>query len=164
METIECVAYLLGKDFVVLFAIVVAVIASAAVAWVRYAFNEFGFYLSVAIIFLLLCYLAVSSGSSMANTYADALIGGGVGRPAYYELEPKADVNPKFRTDFVKVTDDDRVVMLKETDEMVHLYILKSDDLAGTQSTEPRHGQSLGIQKRYLSHCLVVSGRAVPSG
>ena len=86
LETIEFAAYLLGEDFVVLVAVAVALLSSGAVAWVRYSFSDFGFYLSVAIIFLLLSYFAVYGGSTMANSYANGVIRGDEGRLAYCQL------------------------------------------------------------------------------
>ena len=155
LETIEFSAFLLGDDAVVFAAIFVIVTFSAVVAWVRYVFGNFGFYLAVVILSLLLAYLAVLRGSAMANGYANELIVGDKGRRAYCRLKPEADISSEFRKSFVRVTKEHRVRKFKETQDMMYLFIVSAPD------EEPNDGQSLSIQKALLSHCRVVSGGSV---
>ena len=173
LETIEFAAYLLGEDFVVLVAVAVALLSSGAVAWVRYSFSDFGFYLSVAIIFLLLSYFAVYGGSTMANSYANGVIRGDEGRLC--QLAPKGMFTTNFRETFKLATQECRVRKIKETKEMMYLYVIPITPSEGQERPDkslcpdeqqptrqqreaPDHGTSLGIQKDHLTHCRIASG------
>lgn len=158
LETIEFVAFLLKDYYFVIASIVVAILSSAAVAYVRFSFGNFGFYLSVAIIFLLIAHLAVFGGSQMAHSYADDLIEGKRGRLVYCELKGDADFHEDFRNSFFRWTKDDRILKVKETETMIYLTIVAGRKPTNERDREPNHGQTLAIQKDALSICRVDSG------
>ena len=149
LETIEFVTYLLQDYGVVLGGVGIITLFSLAVSWARYGFGNFGFYLSVAVLFLVVSSLAVYSGTLKAKDDATKFVKGSHGRVTYCRLKSSADFSEAFRRSFERVTSAHRVVKVIETSTTMYLFVVPSE------LKEDYHGDSIGIQKADISHCRV---------
>ena len=156
LETIEFTTYLFQDYRVVIGAISVVVIFSLLAAWAGYSFENFGFYLSVAILFLLVSFISVYSGALLADNYATKIVQGTHGRPAYCLLKQGSDFPQDFRASFERVTNESRMVKIKETKTMLYVFVVPQADRRETSD----HGESLSIQKSDISHCRVGGTRS----
>lgn len=150
LETLEYVAYLFGRDDIALIAIAIAALASLIVAGARILLGDLWFYPVVLALFVLLAFVAAQGGAYKANSYADRLIRGEVGRPAYCAIRQDVDFPPRVKESFDDITKRGLVRMLHQTEEMVYLFVVPQDSGAS-------HGEHLAFQRDDLSHCRVFS-------
>lgn len=149
LETIEFVTYLLQDYGVVLGGIGIVTVFSLAVSWARYGFGNFGFYLAIAVLFLVVSSLAVYSGTLKAKDDAAEFVMGSHGRVTYCVLRSGADFSEEFKRSFKQVTLEHRMVKIIETSTTMYLFVVPSE------LKEDHHGDSIGIQKTDISHCRV---------
>ena len=150
LETIEFVTYLLQDYGVVLGGIGIVTLFSLAISWARYGFGNFGFYVSIAVLFLVVSSLAVYSGTLKAKDDAEKFVKGTHGRVAYCQLKSSADFSADFRHSFERVTREHRVIKVIETSTTIYLFVVPTN-----LNEENYHGDSIGIQKGDISHCRV---------
>ena len=87
-------------------------------------------------------------GLLLGNRYATEVVKGDGGRTAYCELR-KNKFSKRFEYLFRKVTNEDRVIKIKETEKMMYLFVVPQE------LEESDHGDSFGFHKSDISHCRV---------
>ncbi len=156
----EFTIFFLHQPYVVLLSIVVILAFSAAAAWARYSFENFGFYLLFGILLIVLVYFAGYAGVLAGNAYAESIIRGVGGKHAYCVLKRESGFDKEITDDFRKVTSEGRVRMITQTEQMIYLYIVTPPGSAEQQQlAEHRHGEHIAIPLDAISFCRV-SGAA----
>lgn len=134
-------------------------LSSGAVSVSRYFLGNPGFYISSALVFLIVCYGAVCLGRVKAAEHSELIIAGKSGRVTYCKLKDGfkgsdrdiAKFPEKFVQTFEKVTNENRVVKIIETTESIYLFFVpESGKIPKNYS-----GESINIQKTDLLYCRV---------
>ena len=155
------IGYLTAMDFtifmvrqppVLYYSIAAVVLFSAAAGAIRYVFDDFGFYVWFAILFLIVAFSAGYAGSLTGNKYANRIMtvddqGRRGGRLAYCVLKEKAEIPEEIKYEFQEMTTDERVRMIKQAEDRVFLYILPSP----APTEVPDHGDHITIPMEAIS-------------
>ena len=112
--------------------------------------NRFVFLLSVGLLFLIICYLAVWVGSSKAKTHSTLITNGKAGKVAYCRLRDDAGFEKAFKEAFEAWTKESKVRKVHETNFTVYLSVVLKDVPKGF------HGQSFAISKSDIAYCRVL--------
>ncbi|MDE0175518.1 MAG: hypothetical protein OYH76_18265 [Defluviicoccus sp.] len=158
LKMIASAGYLLQDYWVLFGSVVVVALFSLAVAASRYFFGSLGLYCAAALLFLIVCYIAVQIGNSKAFEHTKSIIAGETGRVAYCKLKDTVDSGnsnkgkyPKeFKQSFEKITDEGRMVKIIETKESIYLFPVPEEP------PEDYNGESINIQKSDLLYCRVM--------
>ena len=159
LETLEFTVYMLRQPIVLFSSIGVILAFAASAASISYSFENFGFYVSLAIVLLLFSYFAGYVGSLTGNAYANHIINDKGGRHAYCVLNDDADFDDAIKSDFQKMTSDGRVRMIKQAQGMIYLYIVPlPEPIDRKKQGGNRHGDHMLIPMDAVSFCRVSSG------
>ena len=139
--------YLLRDVSVFIAAIFSVAIASIVVALSRYRFGNFGFYLSVAVLFVVLFYLAVYLGDATAERHSASVIDGSTGTIATCTLRTDVDFPDRFREKFESMTSKGSVRKIITTDDTIYL------SFAIANPPEGYHGRSFALKKSDILYC-----------
>ena len=114
--------------------------------------GRWNLYLTLALALMLFGSIYVSAfiGHCLGNQYATRIVKGIEGRTAYCELR-KNKYSEKFRKRFKEVTNEHRVIKIKETETMMYLFVVPQPE----ELEESDHGESFGFHKSDISYCRV---------
>ena len=151
--------YLLRDPWMFIGALIVVTVASFSVALARRHFDDLGFYLSVALLFIVFCYVAMHIGGASADHYSAKVIYGSGGTRANCVLRSPAKFPKEFRKYFQEMTELGKVRKIIATDEAIYLsFVIPPSRESPPESVpesppENRHGRSFEINKSDVLYC-----------